>query len=118
MKNPGLNILNYPILTFIDGFGIYRNARRLIIGMYQLPASLLYSSNSKGKKGKGKGKSNKQGRNANIFPIILRPHTINFNAIINTIGYFILLDQGIIIEIYRKPTLVLIFTIYYIRDIL
>ena len=34
VKNPGLNVLSCPVLIFIDGFGIYRNARRSIMGMY------------------------------------------------------------------------------------
>ena len=97
--------MNYPIIIFIDSFNIYRNTRRLIIGIYQIPAGLLYSHSS-----------NKRVKNANIFPIILGLHTTNFDAIINAIGYLILLDKGIIIEIQGRPIVVSVFTIYYIGD--
>ncbi|KAK1779337.1 hypothetical protein QBC45DRAFT_326326, partial [Copromyces sp. CBS 386.78] len=86
-------------LIFINGFSIYYNVRRSVIGIYQSPASLSYA------------------RNTNIFPIILRPYTANFDTIINVIGCLIPLDQGVIIEIYRKPILISVFTMYYIGNI-
>ena len=57
-------------------------------------------------------------RNINIFLIVLRLYIANFDVIINTIGYLIPLEKGIIIDIYSKLIIVLVFTIYYTGDIL
>ena len=104
VNNLGVNVLSCPVLTFIDKFGIYRNARRLVIGMYQSPTGLSYNNNSK------------RTRNANIFPIVLGPHAANFDTVVNTIRCLIPLEKGVIIEIYSKLIIVSIFTICYTSD--
>ena len=94
------------MLIFIDGFGIYRNVRRLVMGMYQSPTGLLYNNNGKCI------------RNTNIFLIVLGPYVTNFDAVVNAIGYFILFEKGVMIEIYGKLIIVLVFIMCYTRDML
>ncbi|KHE78377.1 hypothetical protein GE21DRAFT_1223544, partial [Neurospora crassa] len=91
-------------LIFINRFSIYRNTYRSIIKAYQSPARLPYNTRI---------------RNINIFPIVLGPYTLNFNNIIKALRYLILLNKGtIIISIKGRPTLILVFTLYYTSDIL
>ena len=91
-------------MIFIDGFSVYRNVRRLVIGMYQSPAGLSY---------RNKGKRIK---NANIFPMVLRLYIANFNTIINAIGCLISFEKGVMMEIYGKLIIVLVFTMCYTSD--
>ena len=74
------------------------------MGIYQSPIGLSYSNDGK------------RTRNTNIFPIVLRPYTANFDAVINAINYLIPLEKGVIMEIHGKLIIVLVFTIYYTGD--
>ena len=70
-----------------------------------MPVGLSYSNDGK------------RVRNINIFPIVLRLYITNFDTVVNTINCFIPLEKGVIMEIHGKPIIVLVFTMYYIRDI-
>ena len=74
----GMDVLSCPIFIFIDGFGIYRNIRRLVMGMYQSPASLSFA--------------NSRTRNTNIFLIVLGPYISNFDDVVKRLNYLIPLD--------------------------
>ncbi|KAH8746167.1 hypothetical protein F5882DRAFT_237250, partial [Hyaloscypha sp. PMI_1271] len=67
-------------LLFIDGFSIYRNLYRTLIGIY----TILVGFSSK-----------EYSRRANVFPIILGPYRSNFNNIINILVSLRPLDKGI-----------------------
>jgi hypothetical protein len=54
-------------MTFIDGFGLYRNAYRSIMGIYLIPAALSFQERA---------------RRANVFPLTLGPHGSNFADVI------------------------------------
>ncbi|KAK3402708.1 hypothetical protein B0T20DRAFT_342426, partial [Sordaria brevicollis] len=88
--------------TFIDGFGVYRNVYRSVMGVYQSPAGLPFKIRA---------------RNANIFPITLGPHTSNFNDIVKALGCIMPLEKGIVMQVNGRSILVSIFTICYTGDI-
>ncbi|KAM7201547.1 hypothetical protein V8F20_004775 [Naviculisporaceae sp. PSN 640] len=97
----GYPVISCPVLTFIDGFGLYRNTRRSVMGMYQIPAGL---------------ESKNRGRHANIFPMVLGPHATNFDAVIEALGCLLPLDKGIMMEINGVETFVSVFTMCYTGD--
>ena len=57
--------------------------------------------------------------NTSIFLIILKSYILNFNDVVKVLGYLIPLDRGIVkMNIRGRPTLVLVFILYYTGDIL
>ena len=64
-------VISFPFLTFIDGFGLYRNMYRSLMGFYIIPAGLSYTDRN---------------RRTNVFPITLGPHGSNLADVVKAIG--------------------------------
>jgi len=95
------SILSCPILVFIDGFGLYRNSYRSLIGVYLIPAGLT---------------SKERHRQANIFPITLSPHGSNFDDAVRALQSLGALDMGVEVTIDGKNCLLCVPTLCYIGD--
>ena len=95
-------------IDFIDGFSIFRNLYRILIGYYFIPVGLLIDECIKP---------------GSIFPILFRLYGSNFGNIINALKLLAKLNKGIIIDILRKlpnggiKAKLYIFPLYYIGDI-
>lgn len=61
-------VLCMPQLTFIDGFGVYRNMYRSLTGIYMIPSNLPMRERN---------------RLANIFPITLGPHGSSLDDVLS-----------------------------------
>jgi hypothetical protein len=46
-KISGRKTISVPLMTFIDGFGLYRNAYRSIMGIYLIPAALSFQERAR-----------------------------------------------------------------------
>ena len=97
----GRKTVSLPWMTFIDAFGLYRNRRRSLMGMYLIPASLPFSERQ---------------RRANVFPLTLGPHGSNFSDVIGALKSLITLDRGAIVDIHGEEVLLCAFTHAYIGD--
>jgi hypothetical protein len=97
----GLAILSVPLLGFIDGFGLYRNMMRSIMGFYLLIASF---------------NSNKRNRRANVLSLTLGPHESNFPDVVKCLVDIKSLDAGLTLTINGVPVRVCVFVIDFIGD--
>ena len=96
----GSRCLSLPLLTFADGFGLYRNTYRTLMGLYLLFAGLTF---------------HERNRRANVFPITLGPHGSNFNEIIDTLHGLRHFDKGCVLDL-PQPTRVCAFTLAFLGD--
>ena len=90
-----------PLLTFIDGFGIYRNSYRTLMGVYVVPAGLS---------------ENDRTREANFFPIALGPHGSDFGDVVKALQSMRYLDEGTEAFIHGKQHRLCVFTMCYTGD--
>ncbi|EGP86370.1 uncharacterized protein MYCGRDRAFT_44244, partial [Zymoseptoria tritici IPO323] len=67
-------------LTFIDGFGLYRNAYRTLIGFYFIFAGLPF---------------HERARRANVLLFIIGPHSSNFSDVLIAIKCLAALERSI-----------------------
>ncbi|KAM5349631.1 hypothetical protein ACJ41O_006136 [Fusarium nematophilum] len=96
--------ISLPCTTFIDGFGLFRNSHRTLVGMYMTLAGLNV---------------HERRRRANTFPVLLSPHGSIFEEAIDALRCFIPLDKGILIDSDDgTQTLMCAFTLCYIGDML
>ena len=72
--------LSVPYQLFIDGFGLYRNMYRSVMGIYMIPACLSAAERAK---------------MSNIYPIALGPHGSNFDDVITALKRLSTLESGI-----------------------
>jgi hypothetical protein len=72
--------LSVPYQLFIDGFGLYRNMYRSIMGIYMIPACLTAVERAK---------------ETNMYPITLGPHGSNFHDVITALKRLAVLESGI-----------------------
>lgn len=100
-SNDADSILTCPILVFIDGFGLYRNSYRSLVGVYLIPAGLT---------------NKKRHRQANIFPLTLSPHGSNFNDTVRALQSLGKLDMGAEVMVNGKKCLLCVPTLCYIGD--
>jgi hypothetical protein len=77
------NCISVPYQLFIDGFGVYRNMYRSIMGIYMIPACLSAADRAKP---------------VNIYPITLGPHGSNFRDVIASLQRLSVLDKGLDIK--------------------
>ncbi|KAN0075598.1 hypothetical protein V8E54_006868 [Elaphomyces granulatus] len=94
------NCLSVPLFTFIDGFGLYRNSYRSLMGIYLLIAAFGFEERN---------------RRANVFPVTLGPHGSNFNEVINCLTGLRELDRGVSLPL-PQPTRVCAFTFAFLGD--
>lgn len=94
--------MSVPFLTFIDGFGLYRNAYRTLMGWYIIIAALTFEERS---------------RRANVHPITLGPHGSNLADVAKALQPFMLaLEGGVELDIRGNEILVCAFSLAYIGD--
>jgi hypothetical protein len=93
--------LSFPYQLFIDGFGLYRNMYRSLIGIYIIPACLDAIERAK--------------RN-NVYPITLGPHGSNLADVISTLKRLSQLDYGIETEIHGKKTKLVAYAHMFLGD--
>lgn len=94
-------VISCPILIFIDGFGLYRNSYRSLIGIYAIMASMTGVDRH---------------RQANIFPITLSPHGSNFDDTIHALQSLGTLDRGVRKTINGESIIMCVPTLCYIGD--
>ena len=101
-KNNGqVPCYSVPLLTFIDGFGLYRNSYRSIMGIYLIMASLTFRERN---------------RRSNVLQLTLGPHGNNFEDMIEALQCLYPLDSGVYTEIKGQKCFVCIFTLCYLGD--
>lgn len=100
-QEDALPTLSVPLLSFIDGFGVYRNSYRSLMGFYVTPAALPEDLRS---------------REANIFPLALGPHGSDFSNVIKALRTMRYLDEGIEVDIRGQKYRLCAFTICYTGD--
>ena len=94
--------LSLPFLTFIDGFGLYRNTYRTLMGMYFILAGLPF---------------HERARRANVFPFTIGPHGSNFSDVVDGVRSLATLDRGVEVEIPGMGKVMLLaFPIAFIGD--
>jgi hypothetical protein len=101
-KFDGKSVLSVPFLTFIEGFGLHRNAYRSLMGWYIIIAALTFEERS---------------RRANVYPITLGPHGSNFTDVARALEPFMwTLEGGVDLDIRGEKILVCAFSLAYIGD--
>jgi hypothetical protein len=96
------NVLSLPLLTFIDGFGLYRNAYRSIMGWYIIIAALTFEDRA---------------RRGNVHPLTLGPHGSNFGDVVRALRpYLVLLEGGVEVDILGEKIFLCAFTLSHIGD--
>ena len=70
--------VSVPLICFIDGFGLYRNRQRSLMGMYLIMASFTFRERA---------------RRANVLPLTLGPHGSNFADVIAALQHMGDLDE-------------------------
>ena len=97
----GTKCISLPFLLFIDGFGLYRNAYRSLMGVYIQIAAFKFHERM---------------RRANVFSLTLGPHGSNFNDVVNSLHSSLRsFDKGIVLEL-PQPTRVCAFTLCFLGD--
>jgi hypothetical protein len=94
-------VISCPILVFIDGFGLYRNSYRSLIGVYAIVAGLTAED---------------QNRQANVFPLTLSPHGSNFDDTVKSFGSLGALDRGLRACINGNERTLVVPTLCYVGD--
>lgn len=96
-----LKTYSVPLLSFIDGVGIYRNSYRSLMRFYVTPAALSEIDRC---------------RESNIFPIALGPHGSDFGDVIKALHTMRYLDEGIAARINGEDVRLCAFTLCYTGD--
>ena len=97
-----MTTVSLPLMTFIDGFGLYRNSYRTLMGMYCNFGSLSFQERT---------------RRANVVPITLGPHGSNFADVVDALKSLRPLDAGVEVELQPgKKILLCAFTMAYTGD--
>ncbi|KAI1753016.1 hypothetical protein F4782DRAFT_95579 [Xylaria castorea] len=100
--DPMIFIRSCPILVFIDGFGVYRNSYRSLVGLYAIPAAL---------------NGEERNRPTNIFPITLSPHGSNFDDAIKALQSLGDVDGGVPVTMDGDNNVIMVVpTLCYIGD--
>jgi hypothetical protein len=101
-KRTNRKTISVPLMTFIDGFGLYRNSYRTLIGVYAIFAGLSFQERA---------------RRANVIPLTLGPHGSNFADVVDALkAGLIPLDRGIETEINGETVRLCVFTHAFLGD--
>ncbi|KAH0021137.1 hypothetical protein KCU78_g6244, partial [Aureobasidium melanogenum] len=85
-KSP--RVISVPLLFFIDGFGLYRNMYRTLVGFYLINGALSFKERA---------------RRANVLPMCLGPHGSNLEDVVDAFGALMYsLDSGVELNIGGK----------------
>ncbi|OJD26172.1 hypothetical protein ACJ73_02446 [Blastomyces percursus] len=96
-----MKCLSLPYQLFIDGFGLYRNVYRSLMGIYLIPACLTAAQRAK---------------RTHVYLIPLGPHGSKFTDVISSLKELSALDQGIEIDIKGTKTRVVAFASMFLGD--
>ncbi|TRX98548.1 hypothetical protein FHL15_000622 [Xylaria flabelliformis] len=96
-----LPVKSFPILSFIDGFGVFSNSYRTLMGFYFTPAAMTETERA---------------RPGSIFPLILGPHASDFGDVVAALRTMAYLDRGIIEDINGETVQLCVFSMCYIGD--
>lgn len=96
-----VSVISVPLLTFIDGFGLYRNMYRTLMGVYLIIAAFSFVERA---------------RRSNVLPLTLGPHGSNFDDVVASLQSMYDLDGGMYLDINGEKTFVCIFTLAYLGD--
>ena len=95
-------VKSFPMLVFIDAFGLYRNMYRFILGWYSIPAALNVKDRN---------------RRSNVFVLTLGPHGSSPNDIFAAVEPGSkALDRGMTMVINEQKTFVCASTHGFIGD--
>ncbi|KAI2473598.1 hypothetical protein F4781DRAFT_379564 [Annulohypoxylon bovei var. microspora] len=94
-------VISLPVLTFIDGFGVFRNSYRSLMGYYITPCGL---------------NANDRLNSGSIISLVLGPHGSDFGDVVKGLGSLAELDRGIMLEINGVKTFVCCWTMAFIGD--
>ncbi|KAI2628156.1 hypothetical protein GGS21DRAFT_492800 [Xylaria nigripes] len=100
-KANSLPVASLPVETFIDGFGIFSNSYRSLLGYYITPCGLQYKDRL---------------WPGNIIPLVLGPHGSDFGDVVKGLGTLADLDIGVITEIGGIKTRLCVWTMVFIGD--
>ncbi|RYC54491.1 hypothetical protein CHU98_g11716 [Xylaria longipes] len=85
------SVRSLPVLTFADGFGLYRTMFKSCMGVYNEIAALPKSEHA---------------RQINVFPLTLGPHGSNFTDVIKALEPMKALDKGLVISVNGQQTVI------------
>ncbi|KAL7625329.1 hypothetical protein AAE478_004545 [Parahypoxylon ruwenzoriense] len=94
-------VVTLPYINFIDGFGVFSNSYRSLMGNYITPAGLSAANRL---------------RPGNIFPLVLGPHGSDFGDVVKALGTLGILDRGVNMTIDEEETMVCAFIICFTGD--
>lgn len=96
------DVVSLPLIIFLDGFGLYRNMYRSLMGYYAINGAFSIQDRAK---------------RTNVIPLTLGPHGSNISAVIDAIGPALReLDSGVQMIIKGKLTTVCAMTFFFIGD--
>ena len=88
-QNP---VISLPLLLFIDGFGLYRNMYRTLMGVYANIVTFAFHERQ---------------RQSNILPLTPGPHGSNFSDVVAAaLQSLYYLDRGQLLQVNNKSTFV------------
>ena len=90
-----------PYLQFINGFRLYHNMYRTLMGIYTTLSGMSYQDHN---------------RRLNIFVITLSPHGCSFEDLISSLIALQELDEGLTLSINGHNAFVCVFTQAYVSD--
>lgn len=94
-------VISVPVLTFIDGFGLFRNMYRTLMGVYLIIAAFTFREHS---------------RRSNVLLLTLSPHGSNFSDVVNALQALYHLDAGQVLQINNQDIFVCVYTLAYLGD--
>lgn len=90
-----------PLMCFLDGFGIYRNMNRSLMGIYLLLANLATTERI---------------RQPNVLPVTLGPHGSRLSDVVKALQHMTALDAGVVMSISGQSVFVCAFVHCFIGD--
>lgn len=93
--------ISLPFMCFIDGFSLYCNMYRSLMGIYAILAGMTVRERT---------------RRANVFPITLGPHGSNFEDVIEALQSLRELDEGVMMHIQGNDVFVCAFILAFLGD--
>ena len=89
------------LICFIDGFNVFRNRQRSLMGIYEIIASFFFRERA---------------RRANVLPLTLGPHGSNIADVVDTFHYMASLDENIFNHINDEEVFLCAFHDMYVGD--
>lgn len=103
-NNNYIPVLSIVTINFLDGFGLYRNIYRSLIGFYISNARLLLKERK---------------RRTNLILLTIGPYRSNLADVMNIISLLLTeLDASIVISINSVETIVYIMLLFFISNML